>query len=313
MATNNGVVLESVVADNTVSYGNDLDYGTGFSGKIRSRFKLSTPIYHILVLGFGIMLLYPLLWMVSSAFKDNIEIFQGTNFFPETWRLDNFAQGWAGLSGVSFGRFFINSFLIVFFNIIGNVVTCSLTAYAFAKCNFKFKKIWFGIMLGMMMLPMHVTLIPTYVIFNRLGWINTFLPLTVPSFFATQGFFIFMMTQFMRGIPKEIDEAAQIDGAGPWNHFTRIILPMSLPSIITTAIFTFIWTWNDFFMQMIYLTSIDRFPVALALRQFVDATGTSSWGALFAMSTLSLIPLFLIFVFLQKYLIEGVTAGSIKG
>jgi len=275
--------------------------------------KPTTILYHVLVLAIGFTLLYPLLWMIMSSFRTDTEIFQGTSFFPTEWRFDNYTMGWAGVSGTTFGRFFINSFLIVGINIIANVISCSLTAYAFAKREFRFKKFLFAVMLTTMMLPMHVTLLPSYVMFNWMGWLNTYLPLTVPNFFALQGFFVFMMTQFMRNIPKEIDEASVIDGCNAWQHYLKVIMPISIPAIITTCIFTFIWTWNDFFTQMIYITDIRRFPVSLALRQFVDATGNSSWGALFAMSTLSLIPLFLVFVFLQKYLIEGVTAGSVKG
>lgn len=275
--------------------------------------RLGTGLYHVLIVGAGLAMLYPLLWMLMGAFKDNQEIFQGINFFPNEWRFDNFTQGWSALGAATFGRFFLNSLILVGVNIVANIISCSLTAYAFAKREFRFKKVLFGILLATMMLPMHVTLLPMYVIFNRIGWLNTFYPLTVPNFFAVQGFFVFMMTQFMRGIPKEIDEAAEMDGCKPWQHYLYIIMPMSVPSIVTTAIFTFIWTWNDFFTQMIYITNIRLFPVALALRQFVDATGASNWGGLFAMSVLSLVPLFLIFVFLQKYLIEGVTAGSLKG
>lgn len=148
--------------------------------------------------------------------------------------------------------------------------------------------------------------------YNKLGWINTYLPLMVPKFLATEGFFVFLMTQYMRGLPKEIDEAAICDGCGQWQRFIRITVPLSVPAIVTTTIFTFIWTWNDFFSQMLYITGIEKFTVALALRQFVDATGNSSWGALFAMSTLSLLPLFLMFVFFQNYLVEGITAEVLK-
>ena len=275
--------------------------------------KIKIFVFHICVIAFALLMLYPLLWVISSSFKTDIEIFQGVKFLPEVFQGENYLTGWSGLSGVTFARFFLNSFTLSLLNIIGNVFSCGLAAYAFAKREFRFKKALFAIMLGTMMLPIHVTLIPQYVIFNKIGWVNTFLPLTVPSFFGVNGFFIFMMTQFMRAIPREIDEAAEIDGCSPVIHYLKIILPMSLPAIITTCIFTFIWTWNDFFSQMIYITDIKLFPVSLALRQFVDTTGNSSWGALFAMSTLSMLPLFLIFVFLQKYLIEGVTAGSVKG
>lgn len=275
--------------------------------------RIRTMIYHTVIIGFALVMLYPLLWMISASFKDSVEIFQGVNFWPKEFRFDNYALGWKGLSGVSFGTFFLNSFFLVVFAIVGNVISCLLTANAFAKLNFPLKKFWFALMLGTLMLPMHVKLIPQYVMYNSLGWINTYLPLIIPKFLATEGFFVFLMTQFMRGLPKEIDEAAIVDGCGQWQKFLKITVPLSIPAIVTTAIFSFIWTWNDFFSQMLYLTEIKKFTVALALRQFVDATGNSSWGGLFAMSTLSLIPLFLMFVFFQNYLIEGVTAGSVKG
>ncbi len=275
--------------------------------------KLGTFFYHFFIIAFGALMLYPLLWMISASFKDTVEIFQGTNFFPEHFNMDNYKLGWKGLSGVSFGKFFVNSLLIVGIAIIGNLVSCLLAANAFAKIDFPLKNFWFTIMLGTMMLPVYVTLIPQYVVYNHLGWLNTYLPLTIPKFLATDGFFVFMMTQFMRGLPKEIDEAAICDGCGHWQRFIKITVPLSVPSIVTTAIFTFIWTWNDFFSQMLYITGIDKFTVAIALRQFTDATGNSSWGALFAMSTLSLVPLFLMFVFFQNYLVEGITSGAVKG
>ena len=275
--------------------------------------KIGTVLYHTLIILFAVLMLYPLLWMISASFKDTLEIFQGTDFFPKSFRLDNYIQGWQGLSGVTFTRFYINSFIIVIAAMVGNLTSCLMAANAFAKIRFPLKGLWFALMMGTLMLPMHVKLIPQYIMYNKLGWINTYLPLIVPKFLATEGFFVFLMTQYMRGLPKEIDEAAICDGCGQWQRFIRITVPLSVPAIVTTMIFTFIWTWNDFFSQMLYITGIDKFTVALALRQFVDATGNSSWGALVAMSTLSLLPLFFMFVFFQNYLVDGITAGSIKG
>lgn len=188
-----------------------------------------------------------------------------------------------------------------------------MAAYAFARLDFKFKKVLFGVMLVTMMLPFHVTVIPQYIMFNKLEWINTYIPLILPKFLAVDGFFIFLMVQFIRSIPKELDEAAKMDGCGPIRMFYTLIMPLALPAVITTVIFTFIWTWNDFFSQLLYLSDIKLYTVALGLRMFLDAMGQNSWGALFAMSTLSLIPLFIIFIFFQKYLIEGITAGGVKG
>lgn len=275
--------------------------------------RMNYLLYHFFILGFVMLMLYPLLWMISASFKETLEIFQGTGFFPKTIRLDNYKLGWKGLSGISFGRFFLNSLLIVIIAMAGNIMSGLLAANAFAKIKFPLRNFWFAVMMATLMLPMHVKLIPQYILYNKLGWINTYYPLIVPKFLATEGFFIFLMTQFMRGLPKEIDEASICDGCGYWQRFIYITVPLSVPAIVTTAIFTFIWTWNDFFSQMLYITDIKKFTVALALRQFVDATGNSSWGALFAMSTLSLLPLFFMFIFFQNYLVDGITAGSVKG
>ncbi|WP_420490383.1 carbohydrate ABC transporter permease [Neobacillus niacini] len=275
--------------------------------------KLSIIITHIIIIAVGIIMLYPLLWMVSSSFKDNVDIFKGTSFFPKEIILDNYIKGWNGISGYTFATFFKNSFFICIVAIIGNVISCSMAAYAFSRLDFAFKKVLFAIMLITLMLPFHVTVIPQYIMFNKLEWINTFLPLTLPKFLATEGFFIFLMVQFMRTIPLELEEAAKMDGCGPIRIYWKLILPLSLPALITTMIFTFIWTWNDFFSQLLYLSDIKLHTVAVGLRMFVDSMGESSWGSLFAMSTVSLIPLFAVFIFFQKYLIEGITAGGVKG
>jgi multiple sugar transport system permease protein len=279
----------------------------------KSKVKLSIIITHIIIIAVGIIMLYPLLWMVSSSFKDNVDIFKGTSFFPTEIILDNYIKGWNGISGYTFATFFKNSFFICIVAIIGNVISCSMAAYAFSRLDFAFKKVLFAIMLITLMLPFHVTVIPQYIMFNKLEWINTFLPLTLPKFLATEGFFIFLMVQFMRTIPLELEEAAKMDGCGPIRIYWKLILPLSLPALITTMIFTFIWTWNDFFSQLLYLSDIKLHTVAVGLRMFVDSMGESSWGSLFAMSTVSLIPLFAVFIFFQKYLIEGITAGGVKG
>lgn len=270
-------------------------------------------LMHIVIISMGAIMIYPLLWMVSSSFKLEKEIFTGISFWPTTVTFESYVQGWMGLSGVNFGRFFVNTLFLVALCIIGNVIACSMAAYAFARLNFVFRKILFAIMLLTLMLPFHVTLIPQYIIFNKLDWINTYFPLILPKFLAVEGFFIFLMVQFIRSIPKELEKAAEIDGCGPIKVYFYLIMPLALPAVITTMIFTFIWTWNDFFSQLIYISDINLYTVSLGLRMFLDAMGRSSWGALFAMSTLSLIPLFAVFIFFQRYLIEGITTGGLKG
>jgi len=196
--------------------------------------------------------------------------------------------------------------------VIGNLLACSLAAYAFARMEFPLKRLWFAIMLGSIMLPLHVIIVPQYILFSKLGWINTFLPLVVPKFLATDAFFIFLMVQFIRSLPRELDEAAAVDGCGHFGIFWRIVLPLSVPALATTAIFTFIWTWNDFFSQLIFLTDPDMYTVPVALRAFLDSTSRSAWGPLFAMSILSLGPIFGFFLAGQKYLVQGIATTGLK-
>ncbi len=275
--------------------------------------KIKNIWFHLFILGMALIMLYPLIWMISSSFKSNNEIFHSSGLLPKNWTFENYLSGWEGTSGYSYATFFRNSLFIVGLSIIGNISSCLLAAYAFAKLKFPLKSLWFAIMMGTLMLPMHVKLIPQYIMYNNFDWVNTYLPLIVPKFLATDGFFIFLMTQFIRGLPKEIDEAAIVDGCGSFRLFAKIVVPLSVPAIVTTSIFTFIWTWNDFFSQMIYISKVQLYTVSIALRQFVDAMGNSSWGGLFAMSVVSLVPLFLMFVIFQNYLVEGITAGSVKG
>ena len=265
------------------------------------------------VLGLAsLVMLYPLLWMLASSLKPESEIFGSASLFPSRVSLESYWRGWTGLQ-VSFGRFFVNSLVISVLSVIGNVVSCSLAAYAVARLSFKGRNVWFGLMLGTMMLPYHVTLIPQYVLFLGLDWIDTFLPLVVPKFLAADAFFIFLLVQFFRTIPRELDDAAKIDGCSAWGVYWRVILPLSLPALGTAAVFSFVWTWDDFFGPLVYLNDMSSYTVQLGLRSFVDSTGKSDWGALLAMSTLTLLPLLGLFVLFQRLLIQGIATTGLRG
>ena len=229
----------------------------------------------------------------------------------QTLETANYSDGWGALSS-PFSVYLFNSAVVVLGCIVGNLVSCSMAAYAFARLEFRFKKPAFALMLLTIMLPFHVVIVPQYIMFSQIGWVNTFWPLIVPKLLATDAFFVFLMVQFIRGIPKDMDEAARIDGAGHARIFGQIILPMMVPALATTTIFTFIWTWNDFFSALIYLTDPNMFTVPVALRAFVDATGESSWGSLFAMSIVSLLPVFIAFLVGQKFLVKGIATTGIK-
>jgi multiple sugar transport system permease protein len=275
------------------------------------RQRLVTLGVHVLLIAASIVMLYPLLWMLSASVRPEAEIFSSPSIWPSEWSLEAYLRGWNGLQ-VSFGTFFWNSFVIAGLSVVGNVIACSLAAYAFARLKFWGRNFWFAIMLGTLMIPYHVTLIPQYVLFLNLGWVDTFLPLVVPKFLALDAFFIFLMVQFFRGIPRELDEAAMMDGCSPWRIYWKVMLPLSTPVLATAAIFSFIWTWDDFFGPLIYLNDMGNFTVQLGLRSFVDSSSESDWGGLFAMSTLSLVPVFFFFLFFQRLLIEGIATTGMK-
>ncbi|HEY8576713.1 MAG TPA: carbohydrate ABC transporter permease [Devosia sp.] len=273
--------------------------------------RLLSVLAHAALLAVSVLMLYPLLWMLAASVRPENEIFTSASIWPSEWSLDAYVRGWNGLR-TSFGVFFTNSFIISILSVCGNVLACSMAAFAFARLNFRGKNFWFAMMLMTLMLPYQVTLIPQYVLFLKLGWVNTFLPLVVPKFLAADGFFIFLMVQFFRGLPRELDEAAQMDGCSPWRIYWKIIMPLSMPVLATAAIFTFIWTWDDFFGPLIYLSEMKSYTVMLGLRTFTDSTGESDYGALFAMSVLSLVPIFLFFLFFQRLLIEGIATTGMK-
>ena len=275
------------------------------------RAKVGSVLKHAGLIAFGFVMLYPLLWMVASSFKPNALIFREPGLIPPDIDLSNYTDGWNALLH-PFSHYLINSAIVVLGSVLGNLLSCSLAAYAFARLEFRGKKLWFAVMLMSIMLPIHVVIVPQYVLFSQLEWINTFLPLIVPKLLATDAFFIFLMVQFFRGIPRELDEAATLDGANHLRIYLQLMLPLSMPALATTAIFTFIWTWNDFFSQLIFLTRPEMYTVPIALRTFVDSTGNSSWGSLFAMSIVSLIPVFIAFLFGQKYLVKGIATTGIK-
>ncbi len=286
---------------------------TGKSDPLLRRRRTSRSrslVTHALIIAASLVTIYPLLWMLVSSVRPNDLIFRSPGLWPSETTLANFARGWHALA-FPFSHYLINSTLVALGSILGNVLSCSLAAYAFARLRFRFRNLWFAIMLMTIMLPFHVVVVPQYILFNNLGWVDTFIPLVLPKFLATNAFFIFLMVQFIRGIPKELDEAARIDGCGHWAIFSRIILPLMVPAIATTAIFTFIWSWNDFFTALLYLTSQDKFTAPLALATFLDASASSDWGAMFAMAIISLIPIFLVFLLGQRFLIQGIaTTGG---
>ncbi len=258
-------------------------------------------------------MLYPLLWMVGSSFKESSEVFVNAHqLFPDEWRFSNYAEGWKGFAGITFTTFYKNTFIIVTIATVGSILSSTIIAYGFARINFRFKKLWFAIMMMTMMLPFEMIMIPQYIMFNAFGWVDTYLPLIVPTFFGIP-FFIFLILQFMRTIPKELDQAARIDGCNTITIFTRIIVPLVVPAMMTSAIFSFYWRWDDFMAPLLYLQTPTKYPVSLALKLFSDPEAVTNWGAMFAMTTLSLLPIMIIFFIFQRYIVDGISTSGLKG
>ena len=274
--------------------------------------RLEALIFHSLVIVLGFFMLYPVIWMISNSFKTNQEIFNHFSLVPSKFNFDSYIRGWNYNNSISFTVFFGNSFLYTVISTAGAVLASASVAYGFARIRFWGNAVFYGIMFLTLMLPYQVIMVPQFIIFQKIGWVNTFLPLIVPQF-GGQAFFIFLMVQFIRGIPRELDQSAMIDGCGKFLIFIRIIFPLIKPALITSAIFSFYWRWDDFLGPLLYLNRPRNFTVSLALRMFSDPATSTDWGAIFAMGTLSLVPVFLIFIVFQKYIVQGIATSGIKG
>lgn len=274
---------------------------------------LGNALFHLIIGVLGLVMIYPLLWLAASSFKPASEIWTRVNsLIPAAPTLANYVNGWKGFGGVGFDVFYKNSFIYSGVGTLFAILSSAVVGYGFARIDFPGKNFWFACMISTLMLPAQIQIIPQYIMFSRLGWINTFLPLLVPRLFG-QAFFIFMLMQFIRGIPRDLDEAAEIDGCGRFYIFSHILLPLLKPAMFTASIFSFYWTWGDFLAPLIYLNNPKLYTLSLALRSFADPAGLTDWGAIFAMSFLSLVPVFVLFVAFQKYLTQGVATTGLKG
>jgi len=280
---------------------------------MRLKKKVSTAVYHVFMLSFCVVMLYPLLWMISSSFKETNDIIRtAEQLIPSNPTLKNYINGWKGIAGYNFWHFFKNSLLMSVVRTIGTVVSASLTAFGLARIRFKGRKIWFGIMIGTMCLPSMVLQIPQYLMYRDFGWVGTWNPLLIPCWFGGGAFNIFLLMQFMRNIPREMDEAAQIDGCGWFGLYKNIMLPLIVPALCSVAVLTFIGAWGDFYSALIYLNVPEYYPIAYALKLYADDVGVN-YGPMLAMSVFSITPIIILFFLFQKTLVDGISTSGIKG
>lgn len=277
------------------------------------RQKITTVFRYTVLTLVGLIMIYPLVWLIGASFKTNSEIFANPGFWPDNPTADGYIRGWQTSTPYSFGTFFLNTLWIVLPKIIGTAISCTAVAYGFARFDFPFKKLLFATLIATLLLPNVVTRIPQYLLFRDLGWLDTYLPLWVPSAFAGDAFFVFMLVQFLRAIPRDMEEAARVDGANTWQVLVFIVIPLLMPALISVCLFQFMWTMNDFLGPLIYISSVEKFPVSLALKLSIDTTEAFEWNRVLAMSVLTLLPALTVFFLAQKYFIDGISAGGIKG
>ncbi len=273
---------------------------------------MKTIVYHVGIILLCFAMLYPVLWMIFSSFEVSTDIVANQEMLlPNTWTIQNYINGWEGIAGNNFGVFMRNSFFVTVVATLGCVLSSSFAAYAFARLHFPLKKLWFALMMLTMMLPIQVLMVPQYILMNQLGWIGSYKAIIVP-FIGGNAFYIYLIIQFVKGVPKSLDEAALIDGCSWYGIFFRIMLPLMKPAVTTAAIFAFYWKWEDFMGPLLYITRPAQYLVPQALKLFADPSQLRDFGALFAMSTLSLVPVFIIFFLFQKNIVEGVSMSGLK-
>jgi oligogalacturonide transport system permease protein len=261
----------------------------------------------------GVIMIFPLIWMFFASFKPNNEIFGNVNIFPSSINLNSYVSGWKGHGQMNFGVFLLNSLELVVPTVIFTVLSSVLVAYGFARFRFPFKKLMFSIMISTLILPNAVLVIPRYLLFRNLNWLDTYKTFTMPALFACTPFFIYMLIQFFRSIPFELDESAKIDGCDSFFILVRIMIPLCKPAIISAALFQAVWTWEDFFNSLIYITTVKKFTVSLALRMAMDTSEAANWSGILAMAVVSMLPCVLLFIVAQKYFVEGISTSGLKG
>jgi multiple sugar transport system permease protein len=265
---------------------------------------------YTLVIVLALLFIIPFLWMVSTSFKDTGQAYRfPPEFIPNPFTLENYGNLWGTV--IPFNRFYLNTTLIVIFVEIGTLISCTFVAFSFARLKWRGRNFWFVVLLATMMLPFHVVMIPLYIIFRILGWLDTFLPLIVPAFFGN-AFYIFLLRQFFLGLPKDLEDAARVDGASTMRILWQIFLPLSKPVLLTVSMFTFIGTWNDFLGPLVYLSTLEKMTVSVGLAIY-QGRRSPNWPGVMAGATLAMLPVLIMFLLFQRYFVKGIVLTGMKG
>ena len=272
--------------------------------------------YFVLIL-VGVIMIYPLVWMIGATFKSNAEIFSGIGFLTAHPTLQGYIDAVTSNYGgdINIWRAFLNTYSYVLPKVVFTVISSVVAAYGFSRFQFRGKNLLFGIMISTLFLPQVVLNVPQYLMYNTFGWINSkwYLPLWVPTLFATETYFVYQLVQFMRSIPHDLDEAAAIDGCGPVKILYKIICPMLSPSLVACALFQFMWSCNDFMGPLLYVQTPSKYPMSIFVKMSMDADNGFNWNRILALSLISIIPQLVVFFCAQDAFIDGISAGAVKG
>ena len=281
--------------------------------KMRKLHRDGGFVDYLIIAVIGLVLLYPIIWMFFATFKSNEDIFGSTRLLPGVWHFENYVEGWKGASRLTYTTFFINTFKLVVPTTLLTVFSACLTAYAFARFDFPCKGLLFSLLIGLMMLPGAVVIIPRYLLYNQFHWIDTYMPFYIPALLCCNSFFPYMLIQFLRGIPRELDESAYMDGCSTFRTLVSILLPLMKPALFSAGLFQFLWTYNDYFNSLIFISSQKMYPISLALRMSLDSESVVNWGKVMAMAFVAVLPVMLLFFAAQKYFVEGIATSGLKG
>ena len=278
--------------------------------------KISTFLRYFVLIAVGFVMVYPLIWMVGATFKTNNEIFSSVGFIPKNPTLDGYKNAMKSYGGdIDLVKAMINTYSIVIPKVVFTIISATITAYGFARFEFKGKGILFAVLMSTLFLPQVVLNVPQYIMFNKFGWINhpMYLALIVPTIFATDTYFVFMLIQFLRNIPRELEEAAKIDGCNSIKTLWYVIVPMLKPSIVSCALFQFMWSSNDFMGPLLYVNTPARYPASIFVKMSMDGDTGFDWNRVLAMSLISIIPSLIVFFLAQDSFIDGIAVGGVKG
>ncbi|WP_270815518.1 carbohydrate ABC transporter permease [Hungatella effluvii] len=280
------------------------------------RVKVNTCIRYFVLIVVGLVMIYPLIWMVGATFKSNNEIFGGIGFWPKNPTLSGYKSALKSYGGdINIFKAMLNTYEIVLPKVVFTVVSATITAYGFARFQFRGKNLLFAVLMSTLFLPQVVLNVPQFIMYNQFGWIDSpiYLALVIPALFATDTYFVFMLIQFLRNIPKELEEAAEIDGCNSFKTLIHVIVPMLKPSIVSCALFQFMWTSNDFMGPLLYVNTPGRYPASIFVKMSMDADAGFEWNRVLAMSLISIIPSLIVFFLAQDSFIDGIAAGGVKG